>query len=52
MEYLVNIFPRAERDLADVYHEIYDQHSAAAREWYAGLNAAILTLSTRAEPMP
>jgi plasmid stabilization system protein ParE len=45
MEYLVNIFPRAERDLAELFHKINAQHSAAAREWYAGLNAAILTLS-------
>jgi plasmid stabilization system protein ParE len=52
MEYLVNIFPRAERDLADLFHEINAQHSPIAREWYAGLNAAILTSSTRPNRCP
>jgi toxin ParE1/3/4 len=47
MEYLVHILPRAERDLADVYEEINAQHSTAAREWYVGLTAAILTLTRR-----
>src|ERR1700722_12504792 len=47
MEYLVHILPRAERDFADVYEEINAQHSTAAREWYVGLTAAIITLTRR-----
>jgi len=44
MAYLVNITPRAERDLADLYEVIHAEHSDAALKWYRGLKEAILSL--------
>jgi plasmid stabilization system protein ParE len=41
---LVNINPRAERDLAALYDTIDAGSSEAARRWYAGLRQAILDL--------
>jgi toxin ParE1/3/4 len=52
MEYLVNIGLRAYRDLVELYREIDAQNSAAAREWYQGLNAAILSLATHPNRCP
>jgi plasmid stabilization system protein ParE len=40
MAYLVNITPRAERDLAHLYRQIHAEFSAAALKWYKGLKEA------------
>jgi len=45
MAYLVRITTRAERDLESLYEEINARDSAAARQWYRGLEQAILSLS-------
>jgi toxin ParE1/3/4 len=52
MAYLVNVTPRAERDLARLYHEINAQDSDAALKWYFGLKAAILRLSEHPNRCP
>jgi toxin ParE1/3/4 len=52
MAYLVSITRRAERDLADLYHEIHAQHSGAAMEWYRGLKRAILSLESHPSRCP
>jgi toxin ParE1/3/4 len=44
MAYAVNVTPRAERDLADLYDEINAGESDAALKWYRGLKKAILSL--------
>lgn len=42
--YLVNITPRAARDLAALYEEIDAEESRTALNWYTGLKEAILDL--------
>jgi len=44
MAYLVNITPRAERDLIQIYDCINARNSEAAFHWYRGLKEAILSL--------
>ena len=44
MGYLVSMTTRAERDLAWLFERIHGEDSAAARKWYLGLKAAILSL--------
>jgi toxin ParE1/3/4 len=44
MAYLVSVTARAERDLAQLYHDINAPDSEAARRWYKGLKRSILTL--------
>lgn len=44
MVYRVNITPRAERDLEELYHAIAAGHSGAALTWYRGFKRAILSL--------
>ena len=44
MEYRVEIQNRAKRDLIEIGTFIQVQHSAAAREWFAGLRVKILSL--------
>ena len=44
MAYRVKIFPRAERDLASIYHSINAQNSGVALVWYLGLRDAIRSL--------
>jgi plasmid stabilization system protein ParE len=44
MAYLVEITPRAERDLASLYREIHAEESDAALKWYLGLKEAVLSL--------
>jgi toxin ParE1/3/4 len=46
MGYLVNVTPRAERDVASLYGEINAAESVAALRWYRGLKEAILSLDT------
>jgi toxin ParE1/3/4 len=45
MAYLVEITPRAERDLTSLYLEINAADSERARQWYLGFTAAILGLA-------
>ena len=52
MAYLVNITPRAERDLAHLYRQINAEHSAAALKWYRGLKEAILSLEEHPDRCP
>jgi toxin ParE1/3/4 len=55
MAYLVNITPRAERDLAYLYEDLNADDSEAAQTWYRGLKHAILTLAeypNRCPPTP
>jgi toxin ParE1/3/4 len=52
MAYLVNVTARAERDLAQLYGQINAEHSDAAREWYRGLKAAILSLERQPNRCP
>jgi plasmid stabilization system protein ParE len=44
MAYLIDITPRAKRDLDRVFEEIRASDSEAALKWYRGLYVAILTL--------
>lgn len=44
MPYLINIMPRAERDLAAIYGAIHARESDAAYRWFRGLERAISTL--------
>jgi toxin ParE1/3/4 len=44
MPYLVNVSPRAERDLATIYAAINAEYSEAAFDWFNGLERALLTL--------
>jgi plasmid stabilization system protein ParE len=44
MAYLVNTTPYAERDLDRLYRQVNAEFSDAAKEWYLGLKAAILSL--------
>jgi plasmid stabilization system protein ParE len=44
MAYLVKIFARAERNLADLYGKVDAANSDAASRWYEGLRDAILSL--------
>lgn len=44
MAYLVEITPRAERDLDSLYLDINAIDSERARQWYLGLRGAILGL--------
>jgi toxin ParE1/3/4 len=53
--YLVNITPRAERDLAYLFEDLNVDDSEAAQNWYRGLRQAILTLAeypNRCAPTP
>jgi toxin ParE1/3/4 len=55
MAFRVKIMPRAQRDLADVYHNINAQSSDAAHLWYIGLRDAIRGLRispNRCSPTP
>jgi len=52
MAYTVDITPRAERDLADLYEEIAAGHSDAALKWYWGLKDAILSLERQPHRCP
>ena len=52
MAYVVNITPRAERDLAHLYEEINAEHSDTALKWYWGLKEAILSLEERPNRCP
>ena len=47
MAYLVNVTPRAERDLVVIFDAINAEHSDAALKWYRGLKEAILSLEER-----
>jgi plasmid stabilization system protein ParE len=44
MAYLVEITPRAERDLDSLYLDINAVDSERARQWYLGFTTAILSL--------
>lgn len=44
MAYLVNIMPRAERDLEDIYSAVEAEQSDAAFRWFRGLERAVFTL--------
>ena len=44
MAFLVNMMPRAERDLAGIYIAIDAERSDAAFRWFMGLERAVLTL--------
>jgi plasmid stabilization system protein ParE len=44
MAYLVNIMPRAERDLEDIYSAVDAEQSDAAFRWFRGLERAVFTL--------
>ena len=44
MAYLIDITPRAERDLTQLFQDINAANSEAALNWYGGLKAAILSL--------
>src|SRR5712692_9080697 len=52
MAYLVNITARAERDLAHLFKDINATDSAAARKWYLGLAAKILSLGRKPSRCP
>jgi plasmid stabilization system protein ParE len=52
MAYLVNITPRAERDLAHLYEQVNAEFSAAALRWYEGLKEAILSLEENPNRCP
>jgi toxin ParE1/3/4 len=52
MAYLVNITPRAERDLAALYEDINEGRSSAALKWYRGIKQAILTLEEQPHRCP
>jgi toxin ParE1/3/4 len=43
MAYVVNVTPRAERDLTNLYAKINAEESDAALKWYLGLRDAILS---------
>jgi plasmid stabilization system protein ParE len=45
MAYLVEITPRAERDLTSLYVDINATDSERARQWYLGFTEAILGLA-------
>jgi toxin ParE1/3/4 len=44
MAYVVNVTPRAERDLSDLYYDINAEESDSALNWYWDLKKAILSL--------
>jgi toxin ParE1/3/4 len=55
MPYLLNVSPRAERDLAMIYAAINAEYSEAAFDWFNGLERALLTLEkspTRCPKIP
>jgi toxin ParE1/3/4 len=52
MAYLVNITPRAERDLVQLYSQINAENSSAALKWYLGLKEAILSLEEHPNRCP
>ena len=52
MAYLVNLTPRAERDLAHLYGQIEAGRSDAALKWYRGLKEAILSLEEQPDRCP
>jgi plasmid stabilization system protein ParE len=52
MAYLVNITPRAERDLADLYEKINAEDFDVAIKWYRGLKKGILSLNQRPNRCP
>jgi toxin ParE1/3/4 len=44
MAYLVEIMPRAYRDLSDIYLQINAEHSLRAQEWFNGLEQIVANL--------
>jgi plasmid stabilization system protein ParE len=44
MGYLVEVMPRAERDVEDIYEAIEGEESGRARRWLRGLERGISTL--------
>jgi toxin ParE1/3/4 len=52
MPYRVNITPRAERDLANLFGEINAEPSEAALKWYRGLKEDILSLEEQPSRCP
>jgi toxin ParE1/3/4 len=52
MAYFVNVTPRAERDLSDLFAKINAGESAAALKWYFGLKDAILRLEEHPNRCP
>src|SRR5438876_6998382 len=52
MAYLVNVVPRAERDLANLYEQIDAGNSGTALKWYRGLKRAVLSLEEQPERCP
>jgi toxin ParE1/3/4 len=52
MAYLVNVTPRAKRDLDAIYAAINAEFSDTAFRWFNGLERAILTLEEGPERCP
>jgi toxin ParE1/3/4 len=52
MEYRVEIMPRAQRDLLDLYQNINARSSNTALLWYRGLQEAIRSLRDNPERCP
>ena len=52
MTYLINITPRAERDLEHLYNDIGAEYSEHALKWYQSLKQAILTLEKHPNRCP
>jgi len=52
MAYAVNITPRAERDLADLYDKINAEESEVALSWYRGLTELHSQSGRESEPVP
>lgn len=52
MAYLVKLTSRAQRDLALLFFQINAEDSDAARRWYVGFKAAILSLDERPNRCP
>ena len=52
MAYLVSITSRAERDLAQLYHQINAENSGAALKWYLGPKKAVLGLEKHPNRRP
>ena len=52
MEYLVDVTPHAERDLARLYRLVNAEFSEAALVWYLGIKEAILSLGKHPNRCP
>ena len=52
MEYLVDVTPHAERDLARLYRLVNAEFSEAALAWYLGIKEAILSLEKHPNRCP